>query len=230
MNFRRTLPHVPRWLGLTALLFAGGCTLESSPDASEFSAAVPEGDSVRIAAPAAQPVSGSNVQADTAAAAGTPAKWYDFTRRATDDLNDAVKQVVNTVHFVAHTIPSEVTETHARWGPFTLGDDPVSWRLVITKVAPGEYSYVMSGRPRASIEDADFRVVLSGTGYGEDQPAHGDGEFMLFLDEARALNPETFTESGKVRFEYDLPADIHQNKLALPGSARADTTGGGQLA
>src|SRR5688572_30970619 len=96
---------------VSVLSFASGCTLEASADGSEYSAAIPKSESVRIAAP--------DDAHDQNAQNPSPAKWYDYTRRATGDLNEATQAVVGTVHFVAHTIPTEVGDDFAIWGPFT---------------------------------------------------------------------------------------------------------------
>jgi hypothetical protein len=209
MIVRTVSSQVALALGTAALLFGQGCTLEGSPDAEEFSAAVPEAESVRMAAPATPDGSASGV---------APAHWYDYTRRATAEVNKATKGVIGNVWFIAHTIPSEVAPDFSRWGPFTLFDDPVSWRLIIERAADGGFHYRLDGRPRASTVDADFRTVFEGDGYGEGDERHGDGKFTIFLDTARALDPVKFDneDGGTVTFGHDLPADIDENPDALP--------------
>jgi hypothetical protein len=197
---------------VSVLSFASGCTLESSADGSEYSAAIPKSESVRIAAP-----DDAHDQDTQSAQNPSPAKWYDYTRRATEDLNEATEAVVGTVHFVAHTIPTEVGDDFAVWGPFTLFDEPGSWRLRIDRDATGQYDYEFSGRPRTSTTDADFEVVLEGKGYGLDDERHGDGEFALHIDVARAINPERFAQgSGNAVFSHDLPANIDEDRTATP--------------
>jgi hypothetical protein len=193
----------------TALLFGQGCTLETSPDGSEFSAAVPQAQSVRVASPSAPGVGASGV---------APAQWYDYTRRATDDVNEATKGVIGNVFFIAHTIPSEVAPDFARWGPFTLFDDPVAWRLIIERAEGDGFHYRLDGRPHASTSEQDFRTVFDGEGYGAGDERHGDGRFTIYLDAAHQLDPERFDADGggKVTFVHDLPADIDENEDALP--------------
>ncbi len=207
----------------SVLSLLSGCTLESSLDGSEYSAAVPKSESVRIAAP-----DDSKDAEGAAAPSPSPAKWYDYTRRATQDLNEATQSVVGTVNFVAHTIPSEVGDDYAVWGPFTLFDEPGSWKLHIQRDAAGEYHYAFSGRPRSSTSDADFKVVLEGKGYGLDDERHGDGQFTTYIDVARELNPERFDEgSGTAVFTHELPANIDEDPNATPRtlSAQLDPDG-----
>jgi len=192
----------------SVLSLASGCTLESSLDGSEYNQAVPKSESVRVPAP-------DDAQGNLQHPA--PARWFDYTRRATDDLNGATNAVIGTVHFVAHTIPSEVGDDFALWGPFTLFDEPGSWKLRIDRDADSQYHYVFSGRPRESTSEADFKVVLEGRGYGLDDERHGDGEFSVNIDVARELDPERFDEgSGTAVFTHDLPPTIAEDPTATP--------------
>ena len=222
MTARNSVFHSALLLG--ALSLASGCTLESSLDGSEYSAAVPKSESVRIAAP-------DDAKGDAPEAAAlnpAPAKWYDYTRRATEDLNEATRSVVGTVNFVAHTIPSEVGDDYALWGPFTLFDEPGSWKLRIDRDATGEYKYVFFGRPREATTDDAFKVVLEGKGYGLGDERHGDGEFAVHIDVARAINAERFDEgSGTAVFKHDLPPNIDDDPNATPRtlSAQIDPDG-----
>lgn len=204
---------------VSVLSFASACTLESSLDGSEYNQAVPKSESMRVAAP-------NDAQADVQNP--TPAKWFDYTRRATDDLNNATRAVIGTVHFVAHTIPSEVGDDYALWGPFTLFNEPGSWKLRIDRDADSQFHYVFSGRPRESTSEADFKVVLQGRGYGVDDERHGDGEFSVNIDAARELNPERFDEgSGTAVFTHDLPPTIAEDPTATPRTitVQVDPTG-----
>lgn len=196
-------------------MFGQGCTLEGSPDGTEFSAAVPQAEGIRVAAPPS---------AGDAATGVAPAHWHDYTRRITVDVNKAARSVVSSVWFIAHTIPSEVTEDFSRWGPFTLFDEPVAWRLIIERAEDGGFRYRLDGRPRESTADSDFRLVVDGNGYGEDDVRHGDGRFIIDLDAANQLDPEKFEseDGGRVTFTHDLPPGLEEDEAAVPREIRVE--------
>ncbi|HEX2670142.1 MAG TPA: hypothetical protein VHM25_04680, partial [Polyangiaceae bacterium] len=82
--------------------------------------------------------------------------------------------------------------------------------------------------PKASTDDADFRPVLTGHGYGKPHPLHGQGEFTIDLDVAKSLDPLAHADdSGTVHVDYDLPRDFLENPDFLPRSitAKVDPAG-----
>jgi hypothetical protein len=165
---------------------------------------------------------------------GTPAnhdvaKWYAFTRGVRDGVNVVTRDVLASVWLIVHSAPSDASEDHAEWGPYTDALDPASYRFRVERVAPGEYDYTLEGRPKASSSDADYRAVLQGRGYGRLDPRHGDGSFTIDLDAARALDPLRHQDdSGTVTITHDLPATIDRNLGALPRTISADVNPEGE--
>jgi hypothetical protein len=231
MNSKTTFSHI----ALATLAFAApACTLEKADDVSEYREALPLAKSVAVAGPgtdaggsrtSSTSGDGSAWLADGEAANGNLAKWYAFTRGVRDGVNVVTRDVLAGVWLIVHSEPSSVGADHAEWGPYSDALDPVSYRFRVERVAAGEYAYSLEGRPKASSSDADYRAVLSGTGYGRLDERHGDGTFTIDLEVARALDPlKHRAESGTVTIRHDLPANIARSLGALPRIISADIT------
>jgi hypothetical protein len=209
MNRRTTFSHIA--LLASALAF-GGCALEKADDLSEYRDALPEANHVSVTGPE-QDSSGKKTLS-TGNGSADVAEWYAFTRNVRDGVNAVTRDVLTGVWLVVHSAPSKVGTDFAEWGPYTDALDPAAYRLRVQRGADGVYDYRLEGRPRASSSDADYVAVLVGKGYGRLDPRHGDGEFTIDLDAAKALDPiKHRDDSGTVSITHDLPAD---NPGALP--------------
>src|SRR5262249_26039208 len=124
-----------------------------------------------------------------------------------------------------HTEPSSVQDGVATWGPYTDALEPVTYRFRVTRVADGEYDYVLEGRPKASTSDADYQNVLVGHGFGKHHAQHGEGDFTVDLGLPRELDPFAHqNDSGTVHVTHHLPHDIGAGGGALPRSITAEVT------
>lgn len=204
-----------------------GCMLEKRDDGEEYREAVPQREAVLVAGPESDAELGSGTQAlqgTTHAQAerrplarGEYAKWYAFTRVVRGSVNLVTAAVLGSAWAIVHSEPTSIENGQAVWGPYTDALEPVTYRFRVTRVAEGEYDYVLDGRPKTSTSDADYLTVLSGRGYGKHHADHGQGEFTIDLDAARALDPFAHQEdSGTVRIVHHLPADIARDGGALP--------------
>jgi hypothetical protein len=231
MKLKTTFPHITL---ASLLLAANACTLQKADDVAEYREALPMADSVAVAGPDAD-ASGARTQSQVHGSSGllgvgSPAsadvaKWYAFTRGVRDGVNVVTRDVLAGVWLIVHSAPSDVSEGHAEWGPYTDPLEPASYRFRVERVAPGEYDYTLEGRPKASSADADYRAVLHGKGYGRLDPRHGDGSFTIDLDAAKALDPLRHqNDSGTVTISHDLPASISRNLNALPRTINAEVT------
>lgn len=204
------------------------CTLEKEHAADEYREAVPKAEAVSVDGPAS-----SDGSLETAArsrgalaAGGEPARWYRFTRDLRDGVNGVTALILGSVAWVIHTEPTELAEGKAVWGPYPAeGLEPVSWRLTVTRIEEHHYRYVLDGRPKASTSEADFLTVLDGDGYAKVSEHHGDGAFVVNLENAKRLDPSRHArDTGTVRIEHDLPRDISRHIGALPRFITADVT------
>lgn len=204
------------------------CTLEKEDAADEYREAVPKAAAVSVDGPASSSGSLETAASSRGALAvgAEPARWYRFTRDLRDGVNGVTAVILGSVAWVIHTEPTEIGEGKAVWGPYPAdGLEPVSWRLTVTRIEEHHYRYVLDGRPKASTSDADFLPVLDGDGYGKRSELHGDGSFVVNLDNAKRLDPSRHErDSGTLRIEHDLPRDISRHLGALPRFIIADVT------
>lgn len=201
-------------LAATAL---GGCAMKDA--GSEFEEALPAQGSVNVDGPES-----ARADASTAAgmrgtlasgAASTPAYWYSFTRDLRDGVNVVTGVILVSVWAVVHTEPTEIDDDHAVWGPYE-GDalDPARYRLTVTRIGEHHFRYVLAGQKKSG---GDYLNVLDGDGYSQASEHHGDGQFVLDLDNAKLLDPGRHqNDSGSVTIVHDLPPDIGQKVDALP--------------
>jgi hypothetical protein len=221
-------------LALAATLIAGstllpGCMLQKQDDGDEYREAIPLREAVEVAGPEAESGRDSSTasvtaQADEPWSAGPYSKWYGFTRVVRAGVNVVTGAVLGSAWLIVHTEPSSVEDGEAIWGPYTDALDPATYRFRVTRVADAEYDYVLEGRPKSSNDDADYRAVLAGHGYGKRHDLHGEGEFTIDLDVARALDPFAHADdSGTVRIEHHLPHDLRDGDF-LPRTIVAEVT------
>jgi hypothetical protein len=210
-----------------------GCMLENRDDGEEYREALPQREAVLVAGPETDSELGSTTQAlqgtSQAQAEGRPlarreyAKWYGFTRVVRGSVNLVTAAVLGSAWAIVHTEPTSIENGEAVWGPYTDALEPVTYRFRVARVAEGEYDYVLEGRPKTSTSDADYLAVLAGHGYGKRHAEHGEGEFTIDLDAARTLDPFAHEgDSGTVRIEHHLPADIARRGDALPRTIVAE--------
>ncbi|HYQ41788.1 MAG TPA: hypothetical protein VER11_07465 [Polyangiaceae bacterium] len=205
-----------------------GCALDKKDDdADAFREAVPEEQSVALSGPDSSSASSTAAVGPTRRTLGTTpatqyAKWYGFTREMRRGVNQVTAGVLAGVWTILHVPPSAISKDSATWGPYTDELEPASYRFRITRIADDEYDYTLDGRPKASANDADFRAVLTGHGYGKPHALHGQGGFTIDLDVAKSLDPFAHpNDSGTVHIDYELPHDFDQNPDFLPRSITA---------
>lgn len=219
---------------LTVSMAASGCTLgKRGEEVDRFREAIPEADAVTLPGPE------SNAEASSSSSSANPgqraqttndggattswAKYYGVTRELRDGVRNVTGAVLGAVWIIVHTEPSSVGHDEAIWGPWTDSLEPASWRFRIREVAEREYDYYLEGRPKSATDDAEFRPVLSGKGWGKLHPKHGDGFFEIDLDVARELDPfKHQNDSGTVKITHDLPPTITSNLFALPKLVSAE--------
>lgn len=225
--FHRGFSKLGAFVAAAALI--QGCVLKQEDDVSKFQEAIPQADHVKVAGPEdAQNggSSGQSIQADEPWANGPWAKYYGFTRHVRKGVNQVAGVVLGSVWIIVHTHPTSVDEKEATWGPWTDSLEPVTYRFRVTEVGADEYEYRLEGRPKTSSNDADYKTVLLGKGWGKGHASHGDGYFVIDLDVARELDPFNVDsgESGKIKITHDLPPDITSNLFSQPRTITAEVT------
>jgi len=216
------------------LCAATGCTLDKLDDGADaFRDSVPKTESIALSGPDSSSTRSTAVAVPSRRTLAIPptlpyAKWYGFTREMRQGVNQITADVLAGVWTILQVPPSTINQDTASWGPHTDELEPVTHRFRITRVALDEYDYRLDGRPKTSTDEADFRAVLTGHGYGKAHALHGKGEFRIDLDVAKSLDPFAHAnDSGSVQVSYELPHDFRESPDLLPRTitAKVDPAG-----
>jgi hypothetical protein len=223
MNLLRHASPLAFVLATTTL---SGCLAHRDDELTEFQEALPAQGSVNVDGPDGRtdmsPQSATfGLQAS--GDASEPAFWYTFTRDVRDGVNVVTAVVLVSVWAAAHTSPSELDDDHAVFGPFE-GDalDPARYRLTVVRIGEHHFRYVLEGQKKSG---GAYLNVLDGDGYSRASESHGDGQFVLDLDNAKLLDPSRHAnDTGKVSIVHDLPRDVGVRRDALPRTITATVT------
>ena len=212
---RRTIAAMAVLTTSALLGTTSGCALPSS-DAAKFREPIPQPSDVAIGMAASQAGGGTTSQGMTAvhlqggsvgSGSGGGASYYEFTRSITDAVDTTTEAILGEIIAVASLPPTTIDANHAVWGPGSSDAlDPVTWRLVVTLIGSGQYSYEVDGRPHLSTSDADWQAILTGQGYDDSTPTFRTGNFVVNNDVMRALDPTRTTSTGTVSITYDARA------------------------
>ncbi|MGZ3424018.1 MAG: hypothetical protein ACXVEF_17050 [Polyangiales bacterium] len=198
----KTLAGLGAW-GVVAMVGGIGC-IAKPDDGARFREAIPATEQVQLAVPRDGGSSTTTKSLRIKGGTTTYAKWYQFTRDVADGADWGTAQILGLVTLIVHQPPTKTDAKSATWGPGGDPLDPITWRFVATEVGDREYDYVLAGRPRASTSDADFKPILSGHGWGDTHPKHGEGWFLIDNDAKNAMDPARAKDTGSVRVGYDL--------------------------
>ncbi|MGH7281211.1 MAG: hypothetical protein ACRELY_06795 [Polyangiaceae bacterium] len=237
--------------GLTGLFAlsatATGCTVKS--DASdEYRDAIPQSGDVALAVPGSSQSSSTTSSAAglrIAGGSGTGdlASYYLFTRDISAGVDWGTGAILVGVWAIVNQPATMISGNTATWGPGNGALDTANWRFVVTEVGDKEYDWELDGRPKASTNDADFKPVISGHGYGKSRPEHRSGTFTIDNDEYKLLEPQFGHDTGTTKVTFDLrqypaqiqvalrpnPTTLGQNDISVihnqDGSGEVDITG-----
>jgi hypothetical protein len=238
--------------GAALAALAQGCALKAD-DAERFREPIPQASDAALAVPGSQASGGATGQsasavtlrvqgagAGGAAAAGTYATFYDFTRGVADGVDFATLAILGAVEIVVSLPPTTIDATHAVWGPGGSALDPIAWKLTVTEASAGGYDYEVDGRPHLSTSDADWKAVLTGFGYDKASANHRSGHFHVDRDALHTLDPQDHPETGAVDVTYDArtyPVNVEAKATTDDGTGAwfdatvtHDAGGAGQVA
>jgi hypothetical protein len=232
-----------KWISVALLgaigAFGNACTIQAD-EAERFRDPIPQSGDVATGIPG---TSGAGAKAqslhlmDLPGSGASYAKYYQMTRDMADGVDEGTGWVLALVWAIVHSPATQVGLHTAVWGPGN-GDalSPVVWRFTVNEIGDREYDYKLEGRPKGSTNEADFKAVLTGHGFGKTRPEHRQGDFTLDFDASHALDPARSKDTGTVKVAYDLRqfpatinADLTSSDKASYGSVdvthQADSSG-----
>ena len=166
---------------------------------------------------------------------GETADFLQLTRAVSGVVNGGGAWVLGLVKLVVSFPPTKVDATSAVWGPWPDRDDPVTWKMTVTKVGEHKYEYKLEGRDK-TLADGPFTVVLSGVhtaavdAAGLPIEGFGSGNFLLDWDArntlpARPRHPlNNQPDVGKAAYSYARAERRPPTCRSTPSSARCRTT------
>jgi len=175
---------------LSAALVACG---QNKIDPDEARSAVQSANGIQIAAPGVTAVAGAQ-----ASVVGDNSKYRDATRFLSVAFNSSVAFPLVLVRLVVAFPPAQCQDDTCTWGPWSNALDTVEWKLTVTKVEKGHFTYAFAGHLKAQ-PTAAFVTVMSGTAFPESR-LKGHGSFVIDLDAARDLGE---TDTGRLEASYD---------------------------
>jgi hypothetical protein len=129
-----------------------------------------------------------------------------------------VGDILARVEFITDHKPAQHDANKAVWGPMSSGLDPAEWTLVVEKVAPGQFNYVLAGKPKGA-DDSLYKPVMAGHANAGDE-THGSGDFLLDFSAIHALD-DTIKSTGGIAVHYDNTADPRNVEVTFKGFSDA---------
>jgi len=171
---------------LVASLALAACG-KSAITADEARGAVQSADGIKMEAPgAAVPMVAG--QPDVAySVAGDRSTFRVHTRNLALAFNGTTAYALGLVRLIVAFPPTACKDATCTWGPWANALEPLEWRLTVTKVADGEFTYAFSGHLRAQ-SGSPWVDVMTGTAFPKSR-FRGHGTFVIDGDAALALDP-----------------------------------------
>ncbi len=191
-----------------AALMLSGCM---SP-IDEFRGAAPAAETVAITVPAGAGTTAS--KAPTPDVLGQRATFYEITRGVTAIINGGVGVTLLLLEAIVAQQPTAVTVDHATWGPYTGALAPTTWKFDVAKVGSGNFSYVLSGKPRAA-DDTAYQSVIAGTAQVVSRTV-GSGDFVFDFTALHALD-DSQKALGSIAVHYDNTGSPRVVSVAFMG-------------
>jgi hypothetical protein len=191
-------------LAVTTTLSLVACVQkDATPDGIDH--ALPTKDQVSIKLPqtAARTVD-SNVL-------GQLAPWYVATRDVTRTFNGSSAWVLTLLHTIVGFPATSIHGDTYTWGPWSDALSPAEYKLDVTAVGDGTYTYQLSGRSKTQA-NARFEVVIDGSADPRAGDNLGSGEFLIDFDAGKRVNP---VDSGDAKGSVDAHYDLARRHLDL---------------
>jgi len=142
---------------------------------------------------------------------GQLAPYYVATRDVTRTFNGSSAWVLTLIHAIVSTPATSIHGNTYTWGPGSAALDPADYKLDVTAVGDGTYTYQLSGRSKTQA-NAQFEVVIDGSADPRAGDNLGSGEFLIDFDAGKRVNP---VDSGDAKGTVDVRYDLAKRHLDL---------------
>jgi len=135
---------------------------------------------------------------------GQTATWYIATRNVTRTVNGGAAVVLTVLHRIVQFPATTISGNVYTWGPSSEALSTTEYKLTVTAVGDGTYTYQLAGRLK-NATSAPFEVVIDGTADPRAGDQRGSGHFLMDFDAARRVSPVDNRDShGSIDVRYDL--------------------------
>lgn len=132
---------------------------------------------------------------------GQRAGFYTITRGVTVVVNAGVGATLLLLEAIVDQQPTTLSLNHAEWGPYTDALSPSTWKFDVTKVGAEDYTYALSGKPKAA-PDSAYQAVISGKAHAVSRTV-GSGDFSIDFAALAATDPASHKAHGTITAHYD---------------------------
>lgn len=146
-------------------------------------------------------------------AVGERAVFYTATKDMSSSINGGVLGILLVIKQIAQLPPSQVTETHRYYGPWTGALDPLTYAFVMDVVDGSDIKYALMAKPKKA-DDSAYQALLAGN-YHPVSPDHGNGALALDADVAQALDPAGDHGTGKIAIRWDNASEPRSVEVAF---------------
>ncbi len=188
-------------IAIIAAPLAFGCM--AAPE-DEYRQAVPSQAELSVEVPGEG--GGSTEGRAAAPLVGDRADFYQVTRDTSRAVNGTIWVTLAVLHHVVSYPATEVHEDHAVWGPWTETLSPITYVLVVERLAEGHYRYALRGKPRAEGDEA-YVDLIGGETEIDEAAGIRRGTIGYDLDAAHALDAGEHPAQGSVAATWDAGSD-----------------------
>ncbi len=188
-------------LSLVAIWYLAACGL---PDDAEFRGATPQPQQVTVAFPGVSTMSIRPPKEETNPKAAELASYYKLAQTVATQLNGSALQLLSVARVMVQ-LPATTRMGQSRtFGPYAPGGtDPLTYRLVISKLGDAVFAYTLSARgPSVGVTESEYLTVLEGAVTQGESVGSGKGRMTVYFDNRRKLSPQS-CEQGRIDFDFD---------------------------
>lgn len=188
-------------LSLVAILCIAACGL---PDDAEFRGAPPQPQQVTVAFPGVSTMSIRPPKEDDTPKGTELASYYKLAQNLATQMNGSSLQLLSVARVMVQ-LPATTRMGQSRtFGPYAPGGaDPLTYRLVISKLGDAVFAYTLSARgPSVGMTESEYLTVLEGAVTQGESIGSGKGRMTVYFDNRRKLSPPS-CEQGRIDFDFD---------------------------
>ncbi len=122
------------------------------------------------------------------------ASYYKLAQNLATQMNGSSLQLLSVARVMVQ-LPATTRMGQSRtFGPYAPGGaDPLTYRLVISKLGDAVFAYTLSARgPSVGMTESEYLTVLEGAVTQGERIGSGKGRMTVYFDNRRKLSPPSY--------------------------------------